>query len=543
MRVERFRLEPSQPITRDYIYEYASVASLYEHNPWNEASERERAAWLGDESRPRADRDGLVKALLAYNESIGNGEAAIRHIEALRDRDTLVAIGGQQAVLFSGPLLVVYKAITVIAEAKQASERLGRQVVPVFWIAGEDHDLDEANHTYVLTDALAAQKIKLNAAQNKKSSVSKWTISPEAWEDALGQLEQSLMNTEFKPELMQRLRSLTDASSTLTGQFARIMAWLFGEFGLILVDSDDPELRKLESGLFASIVRKQGEFSETLLRSKDELERLGYKAQVELQPGQAHLFVYHEGERLLLSRQGELFADRKGTVSFTERELVELAERSPERLSNNVMSRPLMQDYLFPVLSVVLGPSEIAYWGLLRRAFSLFGLQMPVVVPRYEFTLLEGTIQKQMGKFGLEFDDVVHRLDEKQAAWLEAQGSLQVEELFAETKAKFAALYEPVVASVSGINPGLRKLGETNMQKIVEQIEFLEAKASEGFRSQHESALRHWERIRMSVMPNGKPQERVYNVFQYWVKYGGGWLRELAETPLSRDGSHRIVYF
>jgi uncharacterized protein YllA (UPF0747 family) len=202
-----------------------------------------------------------------------------------------------------------------------------------------------------------------------------------------------------------------------------------------------------------------------------------------------------------------------------------------------------MQDYLFPVLSVVLGPSEIAYWGLLRRAFSLFGLQMPVVVPRYEFTLLEGTIQKQMGKFGLEFDDVVHRLDEKQAAWLEAQGSLQVEELFAETKAKFAALYEPVVASVSGINPGLRKLGETNMQKIVEQIEFLEAKASEGFRSQHESALRHWERIRMSVMPNGKPQERVYNVFQYWVKYGGGWLRELAETPLSRDGSHRIVYF
>jgi uncharacterized protein YllA (UPF0747 family) len=80
------------------------------------------------------------------------------------------------------------------------------------------------------------------------------------------------------------------------------------------------------------------------------------------------------------------------------------------------------------------------------------------------------------------------------------------------------------------------------MLKIVEQIDFLESRAADAFRSQHESALRHWERIRMSVMPLGKPQERVYNVFQYWVKYGG-WLRELMDMPLSRDGSHRIVYF
>lgn len=543
MKVERFQLEPAQPITRDYIYNFASVAPLYPHNPWDESSERARTAWLDRPSRPQAGRDKLADALRAYNESVGNGEAAFRHIEALRDDGTLVVIGGQQAGLFTGPLLVLYKAITVISEARQATERLGRKVIPVFWIAGEDHDLDEANHTFVLNETLSVQKIKLNANADKKTSVSKWNISPEAWDEAIAQLEQTLMNTEFKPELIDRLKTILSVSSTLSEQFARTLAWLFEDYGLVLVDSDDPGLRKLESVMFRSIVSRQPELSETLLKAKENLERLGYKAQVEVAPGQAHLFVYHDGERLLLSRQGDRFADRKGLVSFTESELVELAEREPERLSNNVMTRPLMQDYLFPVLSVVLGPSEIAYWGLLSAAFELFGLQMPVLVPRYEFTLLEGTIQKQMGKFGLDFEDVVRRLDEKQAAWLEAQGSLQVEELFAETKAKFAAMYEPVVASVAGINPGLRKLGETNMQKIIEQIEFLEARASDGFRSQHESALRHWERIRVSILPGGKPQERVFNVFQYWVKYGGGWLRELAETPLNRDGSHRIVYF
>ncbi|RKN86904.1 bacillithiol biosynthesis cysteine-adding enzyme BshC [Paenibacillus ginsengarvi] len=543
MRVETFRQKPAQPITRDYIYEFSSVASLYEYNPWSETSDRERAEWLDREARPQADRDELVRTLLAYNEQIGNGAAAASHIEALRDRNTLVVTGGQQAGLFTGPLLVMFKAITVINEARQASERLGRKVIPLFWIAGEDHDLDEVNHTFVLNETLAAQKIKLGAGPDKKSSVSQWSVPPEAWEDALSQLEQVLMNTEFKPELMERIRAITSASDTLTEQFARTMAWLFGEFGLVLIDSDDPQLRKLEADMFQSIVRRQGELDDTLLRAKGRLEDRGYKAQVELQPGQAHLFVYHEGERLLLGRQGERFTDRKGAASFTEQELLELAEHTPERLSNNVMTRPLMQDYLFPVLSVVLGPSEIAYWGLLREAFGLFGLKMPILVPRYEFTLLEGTIQKQMNKFGLQFEDVVLRLDEKQEQWLAAQGSIQVEELFAEAKTKFAELYAPVVASVAGINPGLGKLGETNRQKIVEQIEFLEAKAAEGFRAQHESALRHWERIRMSVLPGGKPQERVYNVFQYVVKYGGGWLRELAGTPLDRDGSHHIVYF
>lgn len=543
MRVEPYRWEPAQPITRDYIYDFASVASLYEHNPWNESSDRERAAWLDQEGRPQADREGLVRALLAFNGRIGNSERAIEHIEALREPGTLVVTGGQQAGLFTGPLLVLYKAITVITEARQAAERLGRKVVPVFWIAGEDHDLEEANHTFVLSDTLAVQKIKLNASSDKKSSVSQWSIAPEAWEDAISQLEQALMNTEFKSELIERLKSILAASTTLTDQFARTIAWLFGEYGLVLVDSDDPDLRKLEADMFGTIISRQSELSSSLLAAKERLEQSGYSALVELHEGQAHLFVYHEGERLLLGRQGNTFTDRKGTVSFTERELADLAAAAPEKLSNNVMTRPLMQDYLFPVLSVVLGPSEIAYWGLLREAFGLFGQQMPVVVPRYEFTLLEGTVQKQMAKFELGFEDVIRRLDEKQTAWLEARGSLQVEELFAEAKAKFGQLYGPIVEAVSEINPGLRKLGETNMNKIVEQIDFLESRAADAFRSQHESALRHWERIRMSVLPNGKPQERVYNAFQFWVKYGGGWLRELMDMPLSRDGSHRIVYF
>lgn len=544
MRLERYRSVSGQPITRDYIANYAAVASLYEYNPWEAQSEEARADWLDREDRPQADRAALVRVLREYNARIGNNSAAASELlDALEDKRTLVVVGGQQAGLFTGPLLVLYKAITIINEAKTAAARLGRKVVPVFWIAGEDHDVDEVNHTYILTDSLSVQKIKLNAAPETKCSVSRWNVPAEAWDDAIAQLDQTLMNTEFKPELIERLRSICADSSTLSDQFAKIIAWLMGEYGLLLVDSDDPALRKLESGLFRSIVERNAELSDTLMAAKQRLESFGYKAQTELAPEQAHLFVFHNGERLLLGRGEDGFSDRKGTVRLSEDELAQLAASEPERLSNNVMTRPLMQDYLFPVLSTVLGPSEIAYWGLLRSAFELYGLRMPIIVPRYEFTLLEGTIQKQMTKYGLDFDDVVKRLAEKQSAWLEAQGSLQVDQLFEEAKEQFEQLYNPVVEAVSGLNPGLRKLAETNKQKIAEQMAFLQARAGDAFRSQHDSALRQWERIRLSVLPQGKPQERVYNGFQYLAKYGHSWLGELLESPLERDGIHRIVYF
>ena len=110
---------------------------------------------------------------------------------------------------------------------------------------------------------------------------------------------------------------------------------------------------------------------------------------------------------------------------------------TPDQLSNNVMSRPLMQEYLFPVLATVLGPGEIAYWALTKQAFEQFHMRMPIVVPRMEFTLIEGTIKKQMDKYELTLTDVLERFDEKKQAWLDAQDTLQLNDRFEAVKESF----------------------------------------------------------------------------------------------------------
>jgi uncharacterized protein YllA (UPF0747 family) len=201
-----------------------------------------------------------------------------------------------------------------------------------------------------------------------------------------------------------------------------------------------------------------------------------------------------------------------------------------------------MQEFLFPVLATVLGPGEIAYWGLTNLAFETLNMEMPIIVPRLEFTLIEGTTAKQMDKFALSVETVVTQFEQWKQDWLTAQDQLGLAARFSEVKQQFKSLYDPLVETIAGINPGMRKLGETNVQKIIEQIEFLEARGVEANQAQYEAALRHLERIRLSLHPLGKPQERVYNVIGYLNKYGNGLLKQLLELPYTTDGVHRIIY-
>jgi bacillithiol biosynthesis cysteine-adding enzyme BshC len=543
LRIEAYHWKQKQPLAEHYSHDFQRVKELFEYNPWDASSLEQRAEWLDKQPGFAANRANLADVLRQYNEKAGNAPEAMAAIDALREDKTLAVVGGQQAGLFTGPLYVVHKAITLLQTARKASARLGRPVVPVFWIAGEDHDFDEVNHTYFLSQQPDVQKIKIDHPTGRRTSVSRLAISADAWEDALRQLGDSLMDTEFKPGLMEKLRRISESSNTLVDFFAGVMAWLFGSHGLVLMDSNDANLRRLEAPMFARMISEQSRMNDGFLAGRRDIERLGYAPQAEVNEESANLFVVHDGERTLLQRREDGFSDKKGELLFSERELLHIAETSPELLSNNVMTRPLMQEYLFPVLCTVLGPGEIAYWALTRQAFHALGMRMPILVPRLEFTLLEGTLQKHMDKYGLSFDDVVERYDQKKKAWLDAQDTLRLEEHFTDVKARFKDMYHPILETIAGINPGMRKLGDTNLQKILEQIDFLENRSTDAFHAQFDASLRQLERIRLTIAPLGKPQERVYNIFTYLNKYADGWLHELIDTPVEANGVHRIGYF
>lgn len=543
MKSEAYQWRHNQPITDDYIHRFDRVQELFEYHPWEAHSLELRAAWLDSAQHARAQRSGLIAALKEFNLQAGNTYEAMQAIESLEREETLCVIGGQQAGLFSGPLLVIYKAITIIQQAREAAKRLNRPVVPIFWIAGEDHDWDEVNHVFVAGSNMEIDKIKLNRSSEARSPVSQIKIAEDDWKQAIKQLDDVLMETEFKEELINKLEHFTIDSSTLVDFFAKMMAWLFGRYGLILMDSADPNIRQLEGVMFAQLITKHEEINRAILSKQQKLINMGYTPQAPAQEGQANLFILDKGERRLLQAHPDGFVDRKDELKLTVEQCLQIAQQTPDQLSNNVMTRPLMQEFLFPVLGTVLGPGEIAYWGQTAEAFRVLSMKMPLIFPRQEFTLIEGTIQKHMSKYNLTFEDVALHFEEKRNEWLKTQDHLKLDDKFTAVKEQFEQLYEPLLQTVAQINEGISKLGQTNKQKIIEQIEFLEQRATQAFEAQYEASLRHLDRIQLSLLPLDKPQERVYNIFVYLNKHGTGWLEEIMDSEPPSPMHHTIKYF
>ncbi|MDR9853010.1 bacillithiol biosynthesis cysteine-adding enzyme BshC [Paenibacillus sp. VCA1] len=541
MNVVTDSLKSGSALADDYINHYARVQDLYGADFREDAAWSRRAEWLDASEETRIDRKALVACLRRYNNKHNDHQEVHNSLDLLEQAGTLAVVGGQQSGLFTGSLLVVYKALTIVLAAKEAAERLKRPVVPVFWIAGEDHDWEEVNHTYVMTPELQVAKIKMDAAPGPRGPVSQLEVSNERWKRSLDHLASLLPDSVNKPEIMDLLHQTAEASGNLSDAFAKLLGRLFGESGLILLDSADPALRRLEIPVFERMIKQNDELGETYQTAADRITGLGYPLQAEVAADGANLFYIYEGNRLLLYKHDDVFADRKGIVSFTKEQLeIELANH-PERFSNNVLTRPLMQDSLLPVLCTVLGQGEISYWAITKDAFAVLGLQMPILLPRMSFTLVSGTVRKQMNQFGLTFQDVQHRLGEARQSWLNAQADLHIEPRFEETRAAFEKLYDPLIGELGTIQSGLLPLGEKNKSKILEQIAYLERKTKQALEKRHEAALRQWDHIAVSLFPNGKPQERVYNIFYYINRYGFGWLQDVIGSCTRYTPEHQII--
>jgi uncharacterized protein YllA (UPF0747 family) len=218
-----------------------------------------------------------------------------------------------------------------------------------------------------------------------------------------------------------------------------------------------------------------------------------------------------------------------------------LADEDPARLSNNALTRPIMQEFVLPVLATVLGPAEIAYWSVLGPAFERFGMSLPLIVPRQSFTYLEPNIAKLLDKYGVTAEDIVREGAEKKAQWLAEQDKWRLEEKFQEVRDRFAGLYGPILDTLEALQPALRKLGESNQSKIMEQIDYLEKRAVDALAKQHEAGLRQWDRMRLSLAPQDRWQERVLGIVHFLNRYGPKWLDAWNGVPFDPTGGHRLV--
>ncbi|MBB6729660.1 bacillithiol biosynthesis cysteine-adding enzyme BshC [Cohnella zeiphila] len=520
----------------------AGVCGLFGSHPSHPSDWRLRAEALDRTEAGRMDRSRLAGALRAYQRRLKPSAEVDRSIDELASGNALAVVGGQQAGLFGGALLIVYKALTVIQAAKYARELLQRPVVPVFWIAGEDHDYDEANHVYVAGQDGAPKRIRIERPEGPRNAVSRTPLTRQQWNEAIEELAAELPDTEHKPFWIEKIRSHTEDEPTLTLAFARLLSEWFGSEGLVLLDADDPELRSQEGAFFRRLIERNDELESSLKEGEMQVRELGLPIQAEAAKGCANLFVHGDSGRLLLYKKDGNYGDRKDELSLTCDELLEMAERSPDRLSNNALTRPLMQEYALPVLATVLGPSELAYWGVLGPAFASFGMSLPLLLPRQSFTFVDPGIVKLLEKYEVDAESVMEDGAKLKADWLARQDDWRLEDRFGDVRRQFADLYAPLLETLAAVQPDLKRLGENNRERILDQIAYLEKRATDVLAKRHESALKQWDQMSAALQPQGKPQERVLGAIHFLNRYGPEWLEVWKEVPYDVTGGHRLVF-
>lgn len=489
------------------------------------------------------NRNELKHTIEAYMSKFGLSEEVKKNLELLGQDDSVVVIGGQQAGLLTGPLYTIHKVISIIKLAEEQSELLNKPIIPVFWIAGEDHDIDEVNHVFVEQDN-GFKKKSLYADHPTKAMISDVTFEQEQMEKWLKEIFLSYEETVHTKQLFEQLLDYSRQSDNYTEFFAYIINNFFARYGLLLIDSADATFRSMQSSFFESLILQHKEINTAVTTQQSRIRDRGYSNAIAMDEKNANLFYYDKKDRILLEfdMEKDVFRSKNSEIILTMEELLEIAKKSPEKLSNNVVTRPLMQEKMFPVLAFISGPGEIAYWAELQKAFELFEMKMPLIVARMNLTILEQKIQKDLFEVDMDlYEALVQGAEKAKARYLASVEDDTLSMLHQKLKAQFVRNHELLSQAALLVDKGLSPMLQKNAEVITAQIDFISNKIEQSVESQHQVVLNKYNRIGHALRPNGGPQERTTNVFYFLNQYGSEWIAELMSLPLEANAFHKVI--
>ncbi|MCL6585883.1 MAG: bacillithiol biosynthesis cysteine-adding enzyme BshC [Anoxybacillus sp.] len=539
MEIGEIALRATNPLATDYMVGTFPNEKGFSYNLKTNDVFSQRARDIRERIYPR---QLLVDHLLTYHQTLQASQETFANIQKLANPESVVVIGGQQAGLLTGPLYTIYKIISIIQLAKEQEEKLGVPVIPVFWIAGEDHDIAEIDHVYIAENGVIQKRTYPHGIREKRMA-SECMIDRALCRKWLREVVETYGETETTNDLLRFFDDCLEQAATFVDFFAAIVLRLFAKEGLVVVDAAHQELRAIESECFASLITRHQDVTNAVLLQQERLAELGYQKAIKINSLCANLFYYDGNERWLLEYEEGKFCNKKGGIQLSQEELLLLARTEPYKLSNNVVTRPLMQEYLFPTLAFIAGPGEIAYWAELKEAFSLFGYTMPPVVPRFTITLVERSIQTDLHELGLTVEQVLQgKIDEAKAEWRNQQINYPLDEMIITAKARVEDVHRPLREIGMEIDRGLANVLTKNAAFLQAQIDFLHQTLQRAIERKYDVEWRKFARIETSLWPNKAPQERVWNVFYYINKYGFDFLPRLTQLRYEWNNLHKIVY-
>ena len=401
---------------------------------------------------------------------------------------------GHQLCLLGGPAYFIYKILSTIKLAQKLQPHvLGRKVVPVFWMASEDHDKEEINHAF-----MNGTMLKWNVEQN--GPVGRFSV------DGFESVFHQWIETIQDENLRETLGSIWNRAMQCDTWAEYTQSWLhecFGEWGLVVINPDDARLKQL----FAPVMKRElleGVAQKCVSGSNAMLSGLGY--QVQVNPREINLFYLSPQSRVRIERSDHNWKTIDNQRTWSESELLEELQSCPENFSPNVLLRPLYQETILPNVAYVGGPGELAYWLQLNELFRAFEIPMPALVLRDSAMLVSPAVNKRITKLGLK---VVDLLRDKQGLIAELIGDKPD---FSAEREETLRLYERLAERISLVDPTLKAATLAEAQRVLSGIDQLQAKTWKAIKVKEEQKLAALDKVWEELFPSNNWQERSQNI-------------------------------
>jgi bacillithiol biosynthesis cysteine-adding enzyme BshC len=523
---------PHQPkLFLQFIENFPRVAEFYVHPPAMTSVKRVARAL----KFPQERRAEVVSALRAQNEAFGSGVTTAENLARL-EKGAVAVVSGQQVGLFSGPAYAIYKALTAVQLAEELT-RGGVRAVPVFWMATEDHDLEEVRHS-TWFHAGKLERFELPSAPEAGKPVGQIPLGPQVEE--MARMAAGLLSNEGSEPLANFLKESYRAEETYGSAFGKLFARLFAGQGLILMDPLDARLHRVAAPMYRRALEERDLLTEKLLQRTKELDKAGFDAQVKVTSRSTLLFRMCKGLRQSIGVSNGKF--QSGEISWTREELFRIVEAEPECFSPNALLRPVVQDYLLPTAAYIAGPTEVAYFAQAEVIYRHLLGRMPVILPRAGFTLLDAKAEKLLRQYHLKVEDVWAGSQELRRKMEVSSVPETLGKNFGKTVRQTERMLGELKKQIVRLDPTLAGAVETAQKKIAFQLDNLKRKAGEA--ADHRAGLiaAHKTFLESLLYPHKALQSRELCLLPFLARWGSGGLKELQKLCSSRNlKEHKIL--
>lgn len=470
-------------------------------------------------------RQVLVSSLKNQYQQVGLQAPAA--VDLLLKETTFTVTTGHQLCLFGGPKYFIYKIVSAIKLARQLNaENPSTKVLPVFWMASEDHDFEEINKVTLFKNSLAT-------TQPASGPVGR--LKPAVFVEVYDQLVELFKNDTRANELLHHF----EKSFTKDSWAAATRYWVHQLFGdeLLIIDGDDKALKQLFVPILIDEVKnKQSQVA--IEQSNDALKELGYHIQVN--PREINLFYMEDGLReLLLSDQKGGFEVRNTALQFSEAVLIDLINHSPEKFSPNVTLRPVYQEVILPNVAYIGGPGELAYWLQLKSNFDRLQVPFPILVLRDSFLLVQQKELTNLQDMKLHLEDLFlpeHDLIKK---YLNLNSTVQLD--FSDNKEQLTLWQQELIQKLVSVDKDFEKmLGAefSNWNKLFDRVE---QKLVKSEKNKEEVVINRLLKIKSNYLPNGILNERVDSFIPEWTK-DENYIQTLLENSDTYTKSIKVLF-